>query len=117
MDEQAVMDLAQRAVGYLMGAAVSTGVHLGDRLGLYREMAGAGPLSADEVAVQAGRNRRLVREWLDGQAAAGLIGYDSQADAYTLSDAAVVVLADDTSPAFLARFGRAAGVPDPGLLD
>jgi SAM-dependent methyltransferase len=44
-----------------------------------------------------------VREWLDGQAAGGMIDYDSAADTYTLSDEAAFALADDTSPAFVAR--------------
>lgn len=109
MDEQAVMEMAQRAAGYVMGAAVSTGVQLGDRLGLYRAMAGAGALSSAEVADRASCNRRLVREWLDGQAAAGLIEFDASADAYTLSDAAVLVLAEPASPAFIARGVQAIG--------
>jgi SAM-dependent methyltransferase len=44
-----------------------------------------------------------VREWLDGQAAAGLINYDAGGDVYAMSDEAAMALADDSSPVFTAR--------------
>ncbi len=59
--------------------------------------------SADELAEEAGCHPRLVREWLDGQAAAGLVEYDPDADRYSLSAEAAMALADDTSPVFVAR--------------
>lgn len=107
--EQEIADFAQTAAGYYIGAAVCAGVQLGDRLGLYRVMADAGPLAAQQVAKRANCHERLVREWLDGQAAAGLLRYDPTADTYELSDAGAHVLADDTSPAFMARGAQALG--------
>lgn len=103
MNEENVMELVQLTGGYMAGAAVSAGVQLGDAVGYYRAMAGAGALSADAVAAEAGCNPRLTREWLDGQAAAGLIALDPAADTYTLTDEAAMVLADESSPVFLAR--------------
>lgn len=103
MDEAAVMAVAQQLMGHLTGSAVTSGIDLGDRLGLYRVMAGAGPVSADDVAERAGCDHRLVREWLDGQAAAGLVGHDAVDDTYELDDATAVVLADEGSPIFMAR--------------
>jgi SAM-dependent methyltransferase len=50
-----------------------------------------------------------VREWLDGQAAAGLVDYGANADTYSLSPEATMALADDTSPAFTARGMNAFG--------
>jgi 2-polyprenyl-3-methyl-5-hydroxy-6-metoxy-1,4-benzoquinol methylase len=76
---------------------------LGDELGLYRAMAGSGAMSADDLAKKAGTNPRLTREWLDSQAAAGLVSYVASDDSYTLSDEAAMILADDSSPAFMAR--------------
>jgi SAM-dependent methyltransferase len=90
-------------VGYMTGGAACLGIWLGDELGLYRVLAAGGRLSADELAEQAECNARLVREWLDGQTAAGLIDYDPAADVYAMSDEAVMALADDTSPVFTAR--------------
>jgi 2-polyprenyl-3-methyl-5-hydroxy-6-metoxy-1,4-benzoquinol methylase len=60
-------------------------------------------VSADEVANQTECNPRLVREWLDGQVAGGIVDYESASNTYELSDEAAMALADDTSPAFVAR--------------
>jgi SAM-dependent methyltransferase len=92
-----------RLIGYMTGAAVIFGVTVGDELGLYREMAGQGPVTAESLAARAGCNPRLVREWLDGQAAGGIIGYDPDRDRYTLSAEGAMALADEDSPAFAAR--------------
>ena len=39
-------------------------VVIGDKLGLYRAMAGAGPLTPAELAGRTGTAERYVREWL-----------------------------------------------------
>ena len=62
-----------RMIGFMTGAAVCYSIWLGDELGLYRTMAAAGPATAAEIAARAGCNARLVAEWLDGQAAGGLV--------------------------------------------
>src|SRR5690606_23119097 len=72
------------------------------KLGLYKAMAGAGPLSARQVAARAGCAERYVREWLNAQAASGYIDYHAESDTYELSPEHAVVLADDTSPAYIA---------------
>ncbi len=54
-------------------------VHLGDRLGLYRVLADQGPLTAGELAAHAGINRRYAREWLEQQAATGILEVDDAA--------------------------------------
>jgi hypothetical protein len=46
-----------------MGAAINTSlVIIGDRLGLYKAMAGAGPMTSQEVATKTGTSERYVRE-------------------------------------------------------
>ena len=72
VDEARVEELVGQLAGHMTGAALCLAVWLGDELGYYRAMAGAGPLAADDVAAKAGCNPRLTREWLDGQAAGGL---------------------------------------------
>jgi SAM-dependent methyltransferase len=103
VDQEKLEQFMGQMIGHMTGAALCYAVWLGDDLGLYRVMAGAGPMAADEVAGKAGANPRLVREWLDGQAAGGLIAYDGAADRYELSPEAAMALADDSSPVFLAR--------------
>ncbi len=74
-------------------------VLLGDRLGLYRAMQGAGPVSADDLAEKTGIRRRYALEWLNAQAASGYIDYDASTDRYTMSEEQAAVFADDASPA------------------
>jgi 2-polyprenyl-3-methyl-5-hydroxy-6-metoxy-1,4-benzoquinol methylase len=98
-----------RMVGYMTGGAACFGIWLGDELGLYTALARHGAGTAEEIAAAAGCHPRLVREWLDGQAAAGLVDYEVQADTYSLSPEATMALADDSSPAFTARGMNAFG--------
>jgi SAM-dependent methyltransferase len=77
-------------------------VVLGDRLGLYKAMAGAGPLTPTELAARTGTAERYVREWLSQQAAGGYVLYDSATNRFTLPDEHAAVLADESSPVFLA---------------
>ncbi|MFF7994487.1 methyltransferase domain-containing protein [Kitasatospora xanthocidica] len=76
-------------------------VVLGDRLGLFRALAGAGPLTPVALADRTGLVERYVREWLRGVAVAGYLDYDPEADTFTLTDAYAAVLADDESPTAL----------------
>jgi 2-polyprenyl-3-methyl-5-hydroxy-6-metoxy-1,4-benzoquinol methylase len=98
-----------KMIGHMTGGALCYSIWLGDELGLYRALAGTGPRTADSVAAQTGCNARLVREWLDAQAAGGLVAYDPVADTYELSPEAALALADDASPVFVARAMNAVG--------
>lgn len=88
----------------LEGAFTAGMIHLGDRLGLYRELAGAdGPLTSGELAGRTGLHERWVREWLHNQAAAHLLeltaGSDGD-DRFGMSGEARAVLASPNHPAF-----------------
>jgi SAM-dependent methyltransferase len=76
-------------------------VSLGDKLGLYRAMAGAGPLSSNEVARRSGCGERYVREWLNAQVAGGYVDYHPASATYELTAEQAAILAEDTSPVFL----------------
>ena len=82
---------ALRVWGYKQGEVVSLMIHLGDRLGLYRAMAGRGPMTAAGLAAATGLQERWLLEWLRGQAAAGLIGTED-GEAFEMSAEAVAVL-------------------------
>jgi 2-polyprenyl-3-methyl-5-hydroxy-6-metoxy-1,4-benzoquinol methylase len=103
VDEAKLDEFMGRMIGYMTGGAACFAIWLGDELGLYKILAEAGPASVQLVAARSVCHPRLVREWLDGQAAAGLVDYDATADAYALSPEAAMALADDTSPVFTAR--------------
>lgn len=88
----------------LSGAVTSGMVHLGDRLGLYKAMAGAPePLDSAALARSCDLSERWVREWLSNQVAARLVHADHadpRRPVFSLSPEAQAVLADETHPAF-----------------
>jgi SAM-dependent methyltransferase len=96
-------------VEFMTGSAVCYGIWLGDELGLYRVLAEQGPGTSTRIAARSGCNPRLVREWLDGQAAAGLVSYEPVSGRYGLTAEAAAVLADEASPNFAARAMNAIG--------
>ena len=109
IDEARLEEFMGRMVGHMTGATACFSIWLGDELGLYRALSGGSARSADELAGEAGCHPRLVREWLDGQAAAGLVEYDAETDRYSLGAEAAMALADDSSPVFVARAMNALG--------
>ncbi len=109
IDKDRLEEFMGRMVGHMTGAAVCFSIWLGDELGLYGALVRNGACSVDELAADAECHPRLVREWLDGQAAAGLVEYVPKADRYSLSAEAAMVLADDASPVFTARAMNALG--------
>ena len=93
--------LVARAIGDLSAGYGGVMISLGNRLGLYKTMAGAGPLSAREVAKRTGCAERYVREWLNSQVAGGYLAYHAVSDTYELTPEQAFVLADEDSPAFI----------------
>jgi SAM-dependent methyltransferase len=85
-----------------MGAIISAPLmQIGEKLGLYKAMAHAGPLTSQEVAERSGAAERYVREWLGNQAAGGYVTYDPASDRYTLPDEHALALADEDSPFYI----------------
>jgi SAM-dependent methyltransferase len=108
--EETPLDMAKleafvfRAVDEV-GATLNTAlVVMGDRLGLYRAMAGAGPLTPKELAERTDTAERYVREWLNQQAAGGYVEYDPDSGRYTLPPEQALALTDADSPAYLPGF-------------
>jgi len=68
-----------------MGAALhATLIVVGDKLGLYKAMAGAGGLTSTELAAKTNTSERYVREWLNANAASGYVAYDPATKKYEL---------------------------------
>ncbi len=98
MDETKMMEFVGRAVGDVGAVLGGAMVVIGDKLGLYRCMAGAGALSAAELAARTGTAERYVREWLSAQAARGYVCYEGHGR-FSLPEEHAVPLTDETSPA------------------
>lgn len=99
IDQNKVEGFVHKALGDLGSALTATLVVIGDRLGLYRAMAGAGPLTSAQLAKRTNTSERCVREWLSAQAAAGYITYDAETGRYELPAEHAVALVDEDSPA------------------
>ncbi len=100
-DQNKLDEFVGRAVGDLSAGYGGVMIGLGDRLGLYKAMANAGPLTSHEVARRAGCAERYVREWLNAQAAGGYVAYHPASGTYELTAEQAMVLADDQSPVFI----------------
>jgi SAM-dependent methyltransferase len=93
-----MMEFVNQAVGDVGAVLGGAMVVLGDKLGLYRAMTGAGPLTASQLAARTGTSERYVREWLSAQAASGYVTYEGDGH-FVLPDEHAVPLTDETSPA------------------
>ncbi len=75
--------------------------YIGDRLGLFKTLAAAGPVTTDELARRTGLSARYLREWLGAMTAAEYVQYRPATREYLLPPEHAAVLADEESPAFL----------------
>ncbi len=106
MQTQAVLDQTKvdQFVGKVLGDTSATLVTLlatiGDRLGLFKELAASGPVTSADFASRAGLNERYAREWLGGMATAGYIDYDSATHRFTLPPEHAPALAHEGGPFF-----------------
>ncbi len=104
--------LLGRFVADLGATAAAGNIVIGDRLGLYRALAEAGPLTAAELADHTGTVERYVREWLRGQAAGQLVTYDADTDRYSMSAAQALAFADPNGLVLPGAFQMALGCFD-----
>lgn len=101
IDQTKLQSFIMRALGDLSSSSGGVMVSLGNKLGLYKAMAGAGPLSAPELADRSGCATRYVQEWLNGQVAGGYVDYHPASSTYELSAEQAMVLANEDSPVFI----------------
>ncbi|HEX5690534.1 MAG TPA: class I SAM-dependent methyltransferase, partial [Roseiflexaceae bacterium] len=73
---------------------------IGDKLGLYKALAGAEPQTPAELAARTDTAERYIREWLNANAAGGYVTYHADSGRYSLSPEQALVLANENSPAF-----------------
>jgi SAM-dependent methyltransferase len=84
-----------------LGATVHTGmVVIGEKLGLYKALAGD-PMTSAQLALKTKTDERYLREWLSSQAAGGYITYDDKTNRFSLNAEQAFTLAKQDSPAYL----------------
>lgn len=97
INESKLNEFLGKAVGDLGAAMSATLMLVGDRLGLYKELA-KGPLTAMELANRTGTNERYIREWLGNQGAGGYVEFDAGTNRWSLSPEQALCLADPNGP-------------------
>jgi 2-polyprenyl-3-methyl-5-hydroxy-6-metoxy-1,4-benzoquinol methylase len=102
MDQKKVETIAERVFSDVSAAMSALNVYLGHRLGLYRALAEAGPVTAAGLAARTGYAERYVREWLECMAVHDYAEHDAASGRFSLAPEHVAVLADEDSPAFAA---------------
>lgn len=100
-------EFAERLLASALGLIEVFGVYVGDRLGWYRSLVADGPATSAELAARTGTQERYAREWLEGQAVAGiLVVADEAARRYALPPGPAEVLTDEHSLAYLGPLPR-----------
>lgn len=100
VDVDRLMAFVGKAIGDFGALVNGALVVVGDRLGLYRAMSDAGPITAPELAARTKTSERYVREWLAAQATGGYLVYEGDGR-YRLPAEHAIALTDENSPAFV----------------
>ena len=101
IDEARIEEFANRVVADASATTVTVLSSIGDRLGLWRALASGGPATSAELAARSGCVERYVREWCAAMASAGYLDYRPETERFELPVEHAVVLADDSTPAYL----------------
>jgi 2-polyprenyl-3-methyl-5-hydroxy-6-metoxy-1,4-benzoquinol methylase len=101
INEEKMNELLGRFLGDFGGTLHSAMAVIGDKLGLYKAMAEAGPITSEELAKRTSTTERYVREWLASQAAGGYASYDAATGRFFLSEEQAFALTDENGPVFL----------------
>jgi SAM-dependent methyltransferase len=104
VEQEAVKAFEDKVFGDYAGANAFFVASIGDRLGLFKDLAANGAATSGELATRTQLHERYLREWLAGMAAAGYLDYDLPTDRYLMPLERVPVLAQEAGPSF---FGNA----------
>ena len=102
VDEAKLEQFLGRLITDMGAAANAVLVMIGDELGIWRALDGAGPLTAEALSERTGLRERYLREWLAAQAASGYVTYDPAADTFTLPAEQALVFCREDSPFYIA---------------
>ena len=99
-DHAKAEQFAGKALGDMSGAVTVVMCALGDRLGLFKDLAANGPTTSAGVADRVGLNERYVREWLSMMSSAGYLHYEPATQRFALPPEHIPVLAQENGPFF-----------------
>ena len=101
IDREKAKQVAQQIMGDVASAMHSAMIFIGDRLGLFKAMKDAGPLTVEQLAAKTGLNPRYLHEWLSSMAAADYLEYDPAPKPTCSHPSMRAALADEDSPFFI----------------
>ena len=104
IDREKAKQVAQQILADVASAMHGAMNFIGDRLGLFKAMKDAGPLTVEQLATRTGLNRRYLQEWVNSMAAAQYLEYDPAAKTYLLTPEYAVALAEEGSPYFVGSY-------------
>jgi len=99
-EEAAAAEFTGRVLADTAAMATVVMAALGDRLGLFKSLAGDGPATSARLAGRTHLDERYVREWLHGMYAAGYLTYDPSDHSFAIPSAHVPTLAAEPGPTF-----------------
>ena len=94
-------EFVEKVVEQISGTMTTLLAAIGDRLGLFKNLAEHGPATSSELASRMKLNERYLREWLGGMATAGYLNYDVPTKRFSLPVEHVSVLAQENGPFFV----------------
>ncbi len=100
-NQQLVDDFQNKVLRDASGLAATLMSTLGDRLGLFKELAARGPATSAGLAERAGIHPRYAQEWLSLMTSAGYLDYDPLSQQFTLPAAHIPVLAEEGGAYFV----------------
>lgn len=93
-------DFVGKVVADTVGLTNTVLSWIGDELGLWKDLANAGPATSAQLAARTGLAERPVREWLNAMTAAGYIVHASDTGTFQLPVEHAPVLAQESGPMF-----------------
>lgn len=100
INEQKAEEFVGKVLTDTSAAMVTTLSALGDRLGLWKDLAANGPGTSSEIAARTDLAERYVHEWLSAVSAHGYVEYDASSGRFTLPPEHAPVLAQEGGPVF-----------------
>lgn len=101
MDKERIKAFTGKVFGDMAGAMSAGMAYVGVKTGLFRAMAGKGPMTAAALVAATGLQARYVEEWLRGMASGGYLDHDAANDTYALPDEHAFMVASDETDHFM----------------
>jgi len=104
LDQAKVEKFVERMVEDIATATRGALTYIGDKLGIFRAMAAAGPVTVEELAKKTRLSSRYLKEWLGCMATAQYVEYNPETDRYFLPPEHAAPLANEDFPFFVGGF-------------